>query len=861
MVYNHFTTIYPPLKEFEFPERSATVVLHSLVEQFSKARVETPLSGSFLLQANSSVIDDTPSAAPPIWVSGGFLPDPRTFLSAVYDLSPDSVPGYPHSLVYRNKLEFVVDNLTEVYEAVMLRILSLHYLWDDEDSALERLVKHQQGFVTVTVKNEPIKIGKAPRLVFPTDVVDELIERCARTPHYDSMKRSWGEFYSCIGLGFSEIDSDIIFSGLDPSVQLCSNDSPKFDMTRTLLEESLDNEVMFAAYRDVHPKVRVIIERASRCSLRSLFVLPCGLLVEQFDYTGMKSGRNATSMGNTIARSRRAQAVDDYLREHYDLSHRTLTRAAGDDCVESYHKCKESVYVQLGFVLRDFVVLPEGRLEFCSHDWSLGERPVGQRAAKSLAKFLCGDRSDDQVSSFLTAYSNHPDYRVLASIALASRSGANLINFSKMKASTNKQTKSRSRRARLRGNGDYDESTLAIVKPMERLEKKIDHIERSMFKPPKVSQVAGGIGRAIGSRFGAGDLGAQTGSGLARLFGMGDYSLKSNSLIKGGLSGPVVPKFGSERRAIRIAEREFVATISSGALSNGSSVFNNQVFNINPTDPGTFPWLSAIANKFDGYIPHGIVFEFVSTSSEYNGTSQALGKVVMATDYDSTDRPYASAQEAENSDYACVTKPSNSLVHGIECDPDDRPMRVLYTGTSTGTSPLFSSVGNFQISTSGCSTANAQLGELWVSYDISFLKKQVVTVGNDNAYLCLTGSATNAGPWFSPNNVTASRGITIAVVVATGNRIMFPPNQGSGRYVLTAKASAFGVGDEPFATLFNCSSVNYELSTQTAGVNTMWVRVVDVTAPGAYVQASLKFTTSNVGVTVTSVPDDFTFSD
>jgi hypothetical protein len=243
---------------------------------------------------------------------------------------------------------------------------------------------------------------------------------------YDEMKFSWGEHFSCIGIGFSKIDSDILFNGFPDGVQLSSNDSPKFDMTRSSLEEELDNEFSYAIYGNrVHLKVAKVMERHSKCSLKSLLINPDGMIIEQTCPGAMKSGRNVTSIGNTVTRSRRAEAVDIYIREHFSPEHVSATRAAGDDCVETHHIEKERVYALFGFLLRDYVVLPPGEIEFCSHIWRRGSRPVGQRIGKSLARLICGDRTDDQVSAFITAYSNHPDSRVATSIALASRGRAN----------------------------------------------------------------------------------------------------------------------------------------------------------------------------------------------------------------------------------------------------------------------------------------------------------------------------------------------------------------------------------------------------------------------------------------------------
>lgn len=219
--------------------------------------------------------------------------------------------------------------------------------------------------------------------------------------------------------------------------------------------------------------------------------------------------------------------------------------------------------------------------------------------------------------------------------------------------------------------------------------------------------------------------------GAAKIFGVGDYTIHSNSLIKGGHIAPV---FTNSSHGVRVVDREYIGTIVSGALSGGSTVFQNQAYRINPSNSALFPWLSRMAEQFDQWEPHGIVFEFVSTSSEYNGTSQALGVVIVATDYDVNDPDYANRVEMENSAYAISSKASSNILHGIECSIAERPTRLLYTESSnTGSRGSLSDLGKLQVATQGMSVAGVTLGELYVTYDIEFYKKQMRQLAADLA--------------------------------------------------------------------------------------------------------------------------------
>lgn len=336
-----------------------------------------------------------------------------------------------------------------------------------------------------------------------------------------------------------------------------------------------------------------------------------------------------------------------------------------------------------------------------------------------------------------------------------------------------------SNKATIRGKGDYTDADRATMKQISSAITKLDR------KVPEISPSK--IGRTLGNVVGMGDLGERAGKSLATLFGMGDYHVKTNSLMSvGNLNANQVPTFSKDgRRGTRITEREFLGDVTSGLLASGSSVFTNSQYTINPTNPFAFPWLSTIAQQFEQWEPHGIVFEFVSTSSEFNGTNQALGTVIMATDYDVYDARAANKLEMENYDYSNSTKPSQTAMHGIECDPSERPNRLLYCGSTPG-DQRYNNLGNFQLATVGCSSANVVLGELWVSYDITFYKKQlsgsysagsVFRVDSQTGVTTLTsylGAATVAAN-SNPN-------MRVEQIIGTGTRVYFPPSQYSGTY-------------------------------------------------------------------------------
>lgn len=304
-------------------------------------------------------------------------------------------------------------------------------------------------------------------------------------------------------------------------------------------------------------------------------------------------------------------------------------------------------------------------------------------------------------------------------------------------------------------------------------------------------------------------LGGEMSKKFRSWFGMGDYTLKSNSLINtGGATESDVQIVPQGNREVRIIYREYLGDVYTHPTVAGQ--FNLQAFPVNPGLVSTFPWLAPIAQQYEQWTPNGIVFEFKSTSSEYTAT-QALGSVIMATEYDVLDSNYASKQEMLNSCYSNEAKPSQRIVHGIECDPRDNPQSIFYVRNAdvpaTGDIRDYD-LARFQVATQGGGTANLNLGSLYVHYDITFRKEQlfggVALKGALFYFGQLNGPVTNSLPLGSstPTTVDANFVPTIAL-----NTVTFP-NYTVGavwfmQYYLVGTAAAISVAGA--ATLTGCA--------------------------------------------------------
>jgi len=263
---------------------------------------------------------------------------------------------------------------------------------------------------------------------------------------------------------------------------------------------------------------------------------------------------------------------------------------------------------------------------------------------------------------------------------------------------------------RVKGKGDYK-----VV---------IDKLDRMMRAVPRGTFAA--MGGAAG-----GPVGAAIGAGISAVTGYGDYTVTSNTLAKRSAAVNEVPSF-SLGKGIRVQHREYLSEVLVPA---SPGTFTNRSFRLNPGNGLMFPWLSKLANQYQQYKVRGMVVYFKSTSSEYTA-AQALGSIVIATNYNVVDANYANLIEMQNSEFCVSAKPSLSLVHAIECDPSKCAYKQYYTASENLPVSPTNDFANVQVATAGlAATAGSSLGQLWISYDIELIKPVIGVGGSTIANL------------------------------------------------------------------------------------------------------------------------------
>jgi hypothetical protein len=279
------------------------------------------------------------------------------------------------------------------------------------------------------------------------------------------------------------------------------------------------------------------------------------------------------------------------------------------------------------------------------------------------------------------------------------------------------------------------------------------------------------VGGWLGGRVGLAGLGRAAGRAIANYAGWGAYNRRTKMYRGKGayntMDGdqnhhavltqevPMIHNPHGDDGAVVISHREYICDIDSiGAAFN--------ITNSLPINPGigsTFPWLSQIAGSFTQYKIEGMMFQFVSTSGALS-TTQALGEIIMAVNYNSTDAAFTTKQQMLNEIFAVSKVPSENAVCPVECDPRQTTLEHLYIrdgAVPANQDKRFYDIGTFYIATQGQS-APCNLGELWVTYQVALYKPQMNDIGG-------AGSSTKS------SHLTSNSGVSSLTPLGTNQTI------------------------------------------------------------------------------------------
>lgn len=354
---------------------------------------------------------------------------------------------------------------------------------------------------------------------------------------------------------------------------------------------------------------------------------------------------------------------------------------------------------------------------------------------------------------------------------------------------------------------------------------------------------------------------------LAKIFGLGKYEVERNSLLSPGKMidmGDEVPKIANDGtgEVCMITREEYIGDLLT-PVGSTPTPFNITNFNINPTNPELFPWLSAVAENFEEYEFRGLIFTMKTMASDVS-TTLSLGTMFGATQYDINDPPFQNKQELLNYQYANSRKVSKSIMLPIECKPSNNVLTHLFCAPGntvpTGADAKFYNMGVLSLGSLGCPSSNTPIAEIWVSYDVALYKPKLTNGGDLQTeilgafYNSVTWTAAAPLQGFSLNPSPTNN---FQGTITLGSVINFPSLMREGNFVVTLYLTGTAaVINRPTITLFNCVSG----STFWGGTNNLTVPAngvtsnvllfnfsVNITGPGATV-------TFNPGGTVPTAP-------
>jgi hypothetical protein len=690
------------------------------------------------------------------WVDGLRSLDAGPGLSTCYrvlvqSLKRDASPGFPLCNIAKEKgmvLDIMPGDIKKSTEA-RFRLLCKEKIPDSYTA--EDLV--ELGYcdpVKIFVKNEPHSrekvINKRFRLISSVSLIDEMCDRIAFMTQNHAERDMWESIPSACGMGFTpeSVASIIDYAGdIERSGKLMATDVSGWDFSVTWEEyaREIEHRVLLAGAKGT--TFEIYVYNLIRCRALSVFVLSDGESFAQVEPGIMKSGWYCTSSSNSRIR------VDAHF-----LIGGSAAKANGDDCLADYVEDAEIKMLALGHISKD-VPTSIDKFEFCSHIYTDGicyTTNAPKITYSLLGKGGTSVHKRQLYADYLDDLNNLPNKQYYIDLVKDSgwlpEADEEVIKHTLSLGST-LQTDQNGFRAkqnaeRLHGSISKRRSVGCTVPPWLVVSNNMPQRKRTRQKkqpkqqqqpkqkvvykdrPTPFTNAGGSTGSAIGSYLGIPGIGKGIGrflgAGIGSIFGSGDYVMTGSPASYNVLQGSP-PKFSSTHATNIVCHREYLQDVF------GSPTFTNTTFPINPGQAGTFPWLAGIATNYQQYKLHGMIFEFKPLTTDF-ANAGVPGVVVMATNYNADAPAYTSKQQMENSEFAVSVKPTNNLMHMIECKTSETMDSIKNVRTAALTN-LFDDLrlydmGLFQFGIQG-SSSSVLLGELWVTYCVEFFKPVLPT--------------------------------------------------------------------------------------------------------------------------------------
>lgn len=235
------------------------------------------------------------------------------------------------------------------------------------------------------------------------------------------------------------------------------------------------------------------------------------------------------------------------------------------------------------------------------------------------------------------------------------------------------------------------------------------------------------IGRSLrgGS---AGAWGSAAGHAMQAL-GVGEYV--TNDLVNGGggQPGSGIPSFSpGQEGSVIVSHEEYLCDVFGPA----ANTFENKSYPVNPGLETSFPWLAQIAQNYDEYTIHQLMYTYRSSVAPLGASgSGQVGSVIMATQYNPEEDPFTNKGAMLQYASSRSARVIDGMIHGVECNPNmnsGAPGKFVRTGPVRNGIDLKSyDVGTFNMAIDGVPPQyqGQSIGELYVSYTVELRKPRL----------------------------------------------------------------------------------------------------------------------------------------
>jgi hypothetical protein len=274
-------------------------------------------------------------------------------------------------------------------------------------------------------------------------------------------------------------------------------------------------------------------------------------------------------------------------------------------------------------------------------------------------------------------------------------------------------------------------------------------------------------------------------------------------VAKGRRSRSSAPRIQSlPRGGFRVTHREYVRDLP------GSTSFEVTKLPINPGVGTIFPWLAAIANRFESYS-----FRRLKFLVEPSASSTDTGRVIVVIDYDVDD----AAPPNKTAMLAYFDAGSGQAWEGawfVAKAADLHKLKTRYVrmgDVPSGKDPKLYDVGSLLIAASGNPDTDV-IGEVYVEYEVDLLTPQL-SLSCPSAKWTGSGSITKTVPFGTDPTYVGASPATLSGATITWNQagefLLWVQVTGTGTSIITALT---GTADSTYVdasynaagTIFNC---------------------------------------------------------